>query len=162
GGGFSGQSAFYVDGVQTTVAANNANSVVPTQDSVREFRVSTNNVSAEFGGFAGGVVNMTTRSGTNDLHGTFYEYLTNKVINANRWPAPNQSGIVNNFIVTAPTSGDQKQYSVRGDRVIGSKQQLFLRYMYWNVASAGTDPWGTKTGQPKTGTIAHTAVAGDT
>ena len=85
GGGFSGQSLFYIDGVQSNVPENNVNSLVPTQDAVQEFRVSTNNVSAEFGGFGGGVVQLSTKSGTNGFHGSAYEYLRNTVFNANDW-----------------------------------------------------------------------------
>ena len=85
GGGFSGQSLFYVDGVQSNVPENNVNSLVPTQDAVQEFRVSTNNVSAEYGGYGGGVVQLLTKSGTNGFHGSAYEYLRNTVFNANDW-----------------------------------------------------------------------------
>jgi hypothetical protein len=83
GGGFSGQSLFFIDGVESNVPENNVNSLVPTQDAVQEFRVQTNNVSAEFGGFAGGVVQISTKSGTNQFHGSVYEYFRNTVLDAN-------------------------------------------------------------------------------
>jgi hypothetical protein len=83
GGGFSGQSLFFIDGVESNVPENNVNSLVPTQDAVQEFRVSTNNVSAEFGGFAGGVIQISTKSGTNKFHGSAYEYFRNTVLDAN-------------------------------------------------------------------------------
>lgn len=85
GGGFGGQSAFYVDGAQVNLPVNNVDSLVPAQDTVQEFRVSTNSVSAEFGGFAGGVVNFGTKGGTNELHGSAYEYIRNTVFDANDW-----------------------------------------------------------------------------
>jgi hypothetical protein len=85
GGGFSGQSLFFIDGVESNIPENNVNSLVPTQDSVQEFRVSTNNVTAEFGGFSGGVVQISTKSGTNKFHGTAYEYFRNTVFDANDW-----------------------------------------------------------------------------
>ena len=83
GGGFSGQSLFYYDGMGQNVPENNVNSLVPTQDAVQEFRVSTNNISPEFGGFGGGVIQISSKSGTNDFHGTAYEYFRNTVLNAN-------------------------------------------------------------------------------
>ena len=67
----------------STQSAGNLNSLIPSQDIVQEFRVVTNNVSAEYGNYAGGVINLTTKSGTNTFHGTAYEYLRNKVLNAN-------------------------------------------------------------------------------
>jgi outer membrane receptor protein involved in Fe transport len=83
GGGFGNQSQFYVDGVSSNGPANNLNTYIPSQDVVQEFRVETNNVPAEYGNYAGGVVNITTKSGTNAFHGTAYEYLRNKVLDAN-------------------------------------------------------------------------------
>ncbi len=83
GGGFGNQSSFYIDGVASNAPAGNLNSLIPTQDMVQEFRVVTNNVGAEYGSYAGGIINLTTKSGTNKFHGTAYEYLRNKVLNAN-------------------------------------------------------------------------------
>lgn len=85
GGAFSGQSLFFIDGVGSNIAENNVNTLVPTQDVVQEFRVSTNNVSAEFGGYGGGVVEISTKSGTNQFHGTAYEYFRNDALDANDW-----------------------------------------------------------------------------
>ncbi len=50
---------------------------------MQEFRVSTNNVTAEFGGFAGGVVQISTKQGTNKFHGSVYEYFRNTALDAN-------------------------------------------------------------------------------
>ena len=85
GGGFSGQSLFYIDGMGQNVPENNVNALVPTQDAVQEFRVSTNNISPEFGGFGGGVIQISTKSGTNKFHGNAYEYLRNTALDANDW-----------------------------------------------------------------------------
>lgn len=83
GGGNAGQSATFIDGASVNVTYINATAFVPTQDAIQEFRVETNNVSPEFGRFAGGVVNMITKSGTNAFHGAAYEYLRNTVLDAN-------------------------------------------------------------------------------
>src|SRR5258708_6082976 len=83
GGGIGNQSASLLDGGPMNTSYNNAVQLVPTQDAIQEFRVQTNNLSAEFGRFAGGVVNLTTKSGSNQFHGSAYEFLRNKVLNAN-------------------------------------------------------------------------------
>ena len=83
GGAFGNQSAFFVDGVSSNGPANNVNGIIVSQDFVQEFRVATNNVSAEYGNYAGGVINTTTKSGTNEFHGSAYDYLRNTVLNAN-------------------------------------------------------------------------------
>ncbi len=83
GGGFANQSATFVDGAPINTSYVNSISLVPSQDSISEFRIETNDVSTEYGRFAGGVINMSTKSGTNAIHGTVYEYIRNKVLNAN-------------------------------------------------------------------------------
>jgi Carboxypeptidase regulatory-like domain/TonB dependent receptor len=92
GGGFGNQSSFYIDGVASNAPAGNLNSLIPSQDVVQEFRVVTNNVAAEYGSYAGGIINLTTKSGSNTFHGTAYEYLRNKVLNANDYFS-NQAGL---------------------------------------------------------------------
>src|SRR5712692_5402854 len=83
GGGQSNQSAAYIDGASVNVSYVNLTSLVPTQDAIQEFRVQTNNLGPEFGRLAGGALNLTTRSGSNEFHGSLYEFLRNKVLNAN-------------------------------------------------------------------------------
>ena len=56
--------------------------VQPSPDALAEFRVITSNFSAEYGRVSGGVINAATRSGTNQLHGTLYEFLRNTDLNA--------------------------------------------------------------------------------
>jgi hypothetical protein len=83
GGGQAGQSSILLDGVATNGAYLNIVTVVPTQDAIQEFKVQTNNLGPEYGRFAGGVINLSTKSGTNSWHGSAYEFLRNKVFDAN-------------------------------------------------------------------------------
>ncbi len=57
----------------------------PSVDVVQEFKVQTNFFSAEFGNTGGSIVNVVTKSGTNDLHGNVYEFHRNSALNANDW-----------------------------------------------------------------------------
>jgi hypothetical protein len=91
GGGQAGQSQILIDGVPTNGAYLNVVTVIPTQDAIEEFKVQTNNLGPEYGRFAGGVINLSTKSGTNSFHGSAYEFLRNKVLNANDFFA-NSSG----------------------------------------------------------------------
>src|SRR5438874_5595745 len=54
-------------------------------DGVREFQVLTANYGSEYGGTSGGVINMVTKSGTNQFHGTVYEFLRNSALDAAAW-----------------------------------------------------------------------------
>lgn len=268
GGAFGNQSAFFIDGVSSNGPANNVNGMIVSQDFVQEFRVATNNVSAEYGNYAGGVVNVTTKSGTNEFHGSVYNYLRNTVLNANdffsnhaglarspliqnqfgvnaegpiirnktffffgyegarthgavlstttvpttaqlagdfsatglppiydqsqpgapqfscngqlnvicpqridttanailkdTFPAPNQPGLVNNYITHFKTGGVQDMYDGRVDQNFGSKDLLFARYLYSKIISTPYDAWGTHTqGQGATGLYSQEAALGN-
>jgi len=78
---------FLLDGLDNnsygTSNQNYSNQVVqPSPDAITEFRVITSNFSAEYGRVGGAVVNAALRSGTNDFHGTLYEFLRNTDLNA--------------------------------------------------------------------------------
>ena len=83
GGGQANQSTVWLDGSPVNAAYLNLTALIPTQDSLAEFKVQTNNLPPEYGRFAGGVVNFTTKSGSNQLHGNAWEFLRNKVLDAN-------------------------------------------------------------------------------
>jgi hypothetical protein len=57
----------------------------PNVDAIQEFNLITQNPSAEFGNFLGGIVNVTLKSGTNSYHGSVFEFLRNDIFNANEW-----------------------------------------------------------------------------
>src|SRR6516164_7838293 len=82
-GSFGNQSAQYLDGQPLNIGYINLPVVIPTQDSIQEFKVQTSNTGADWGKFSGGVMNFSTKSGTNELHGELYEYLRNAVLNSN-------------------------------------------------------------------------------
>src|ERR1044072_8169922 len=69
-GGTANQSATFLDGAPLNISWVNMVALVPTQEVVHEFRVQTSDAPAEFGRFAGGVVSLNTKSGTNQFHGT--------------------------------------------------------------------------------------------
>jgi outer membrane receptor protein involved in Fe transport len=77
------QNEYLLDGAPNTAAAQNQPVVFVNPDAVQEFKVETNNFSAQYGRAGGGVFNIVTRSGTNQFHGTAYDYLRNDALNAN-------------------------------------------------------------------------------
>jgi hypothetical protein len=97
GGGFSangvrsnGQNNFLLNGVDNNVNVidflNQTSYVVgPSVEAIGEITVLTNGTNAEYGRGAGGVVNVTLKSGTNQLHGALFEFLQNDDLNANTW-----------------------------------------------------------------------------
>src|ERR1700674_5605971 len=78
----------------------NGPAIEPSPDSIEEFRVITNNFDAEYGRNSGAVVNVVTKSGTNQLHGSFYEFFRNDVLNSKAFtftPAPKPGFKQNQF-----------------------------------------------------------------
>ena len=94
-GGRDSSNAILMDGVPVTMNSNtanmNANSAVPSVEGVEEFRIQTNSYSAEYGRSGGGVLTIATKSGTNTLHGSLFEFVRNSKLDANNWFA-NASG----------------------------------------------------------------------
>lgn len=83
GGGTANQSASFFDGVPVQdMAYGNLVVLTPSPESVAEFSVQTNNSSAEFGRFVGGVVNMVSRSGSNTYNGSLFEYHRDRALNS--------------------------------------------------------------------------------
>jgi len=91
GGGFSvsgvrsEQNAFQIDGTINSDAFDNNINVRPSIDGLQEFKIQTNNYSAEFGKGAGAQVNIITKSGTQDFHGSAYYFVRNDAFQARRF-----------------------------------------------------------------------------
>ncbi|MGH9769618.1 MAG: carboxypeptidase regulatory-like domain-containing protein, partial [Blastocatellia bacterium] len=81
----AGSVNYYLDGGSNTNGLRNTGNSLPNPDAVQEFRVITNSYSAEYGRFAGGVVDLVTKSGTNQWRGSLFEFIRNDALNANRW-----------------------------------------------------------------------------
>jgi hypothetical protein len=83
-GSFGNESAEYLDGQPLNIGYINLPILIPTQDSIQEFKVQTS-IWAGRGKFSGGVTNLSTKTGTSSIHGEIYEYLRNKIFNANEF-----------------------------------------------------------------------------
>jgi len=85
-GGQVNGTSISVDGNQVQDSEFNAtNRAIPTPDSVGEFRVESGVLTADHGRYSGGVITMSTKSGTNKIHGRAFEYFRNQILNANSW-----------------------------------------------------------------------------
>ncbi len=79
------QSTFLLDGGMNTEPAFNGAGFFPSVDLVNQYKVQTNNFSAEFSNSAGGVINVITKAGTNRIHGTGYEFYRSTGLTANNF-----------------------------------------------------------------------------
>src|SRR5947209_4934493 len=91
GGGRFDLNDVLIDGVDNNTSTNSGNvgrngiAYTPSVDAVEEFKVKTNNFSAEFGRSAGAIVSAAIKSGTNDFHGSAFEFLRNEKLDANNF-----------------------------------------------------------------------------
>jgi len=82
-GNQSNSNLWLIDGQNNMDIGSNAGNVVtPPLDALEEFKVLRNNFSAEFGQVTGGVINVVTKSGTKDFHGSVYEFFRNDKLDA--------------------------------------------------------------------------------
>ena len=76
---------FLLDGLDNNQVSDNLLGYTPAPDAIQEFNLITQNASAEFGNFQGGIVSATLKSGTNQFHGDVWEFFRNDILNANSW-----------------------------------------------------------------------------
>jgi hypothetical protein len=85
-GGQNRNNEFLLDGApNNSIQGGNNIAFVPSVDSVQEFKIITNSYDAQYGRTAGGVVNVSLKSGTNDLHGTVFEFARRKQLDSNEY-----------------------------------------------------------------------------
>ena len=90
------QTSYRLDGANNTDIYTNVNQPFPNPDALQEFSVQTSNYSAKYGGNAGGVVNIVTKSGTNDIHGSAFEFVRNADFNARNFFAAKRDPLKRN------------------------------------------------------------------
>src|SRR5882724_3883147 len=127
GGSFANQSAEHLDGQPLNIGYINLPLLVPTQDSISEFKVQYNNLGPEWGKFSGGVINLSTKSGTNTWHGSGYDYLRNRVLNSNEFFNKRQQISLGQKNQAPPFTQNQFGGTI-GGAVIKDKTFVFFSY----------------------------------
>ena len=82
GGQWNRGNLYLMDGLNFTNWFTGTYTVLPVLDGIQEFKVQSHNDSAEYGGALGGIINVATRSGTNTLHGSAWEFARNDIFDA--------------------------------------------------------------------------------
>lgn len=159
-------NSYLIDGVVNRNLWLSTLIIVPTVDSIQEFRVLTSNYSAEYGAAAGAITVLQTKSGTNALHGSAYEFLRNDKLDANtffnnRIGAPKPAFRRNEFGATAggPIKHDKTFFFVdyQGLRIrqpqtitstipTADQRNMVITGGFSNLGRAIFDPLMTRTG----------------
>jgi hypothetical protein len=112
-GTYGDQVSYNLDGAPHEDLISNLNATFPNPDALAEFSVQTNNFDARFGGVGGAVVNIVTKSGTNRIHGSAFEYVRNGDLNAINYFATTQDKLKRNQfggVVGGPVLKDKLFY----------------------------------------------------
>ena len=86
-------NGFILNGILVQEMGFSGAGVIPNLDSLAEFRILTNNFDAEYGNYAGGQINVVTKSGTNQYHGNVFEFLRNTDLDAANFLTSGQRGV---------------------------------------------------------------------
>ncbi len=120
---------YFLDGQLNSEDKNNEVGYTPSVDAIQEFNIITQNASAEFGNYQGGVVSVSIKSGTNNWHGTAFEFLRNDALNANLASAGWSRGFL-----SAANNGGQP---VLGHAADGTADKPEFRYNQFGASVGG-------------------------
>ncbi|HKE20784.1 MAG TPA: TonB-dependent receptor [Bryobacteraceae bacterium] len=133
---------YLVDGLAAGWQTANFNESAPAVDAVREFRLLTAQLSPEYGASGSAVASFSLMSGTNQLHGDFYDYLRNSDLDARSFTAPNKPPLrLNEF-------GGSIGGPVVLPRLFNGKDHTFFFFSYGGSRKHGADYIGTYTTYP--------------
>jgi Carboxypeptidase regulatory-like domain/TonB dependent receptor len=134
-GGMANTSNVLLDGGTQINSSTGDIAITPPAESVGQFKLLTNNFSAEYGMSGGGVITATTLAGTNSFHGSAYEYVRNTILNANGW--------YRNYVSLprAPVHNNLFGFSVGGPVLLpkiynGTNKTFFFVNAEWNPSTA--------------------------
>jgi len=135
---------YLVDGILNSEDKNNETGYQPSVDAIQEFNLITQNASAEFGNYQGGIVSASIKSGTNKFHGDLFEFFRNDALDANKASAGWTQGI-NNGVLGFNAQGVQNKPELRynqfggtiGGPIIKNKLFFFADYQGQRLVNAG-------------------------
>ena len=159
---------YLIDGILNSEDKNNETGYTPGIDGIQEFNLITQNASAEFGNYQGGVVSVSTKSGTNSLHGTAFEFFRNDALDANLASSGWTQGVdvckpgavcvgghVPGFSSSGVTNKPKLRYNqfggAIGGPIIKNKLFFFADYQGQRQVQSGTTGAQVLTAQARTG-----------
>ena len=155
-------NGFYLNGASVQETIGQQAGIIPNLDSIAEFRILTSNADAEYGGYSGGTINVITKSGGNDFHGSAFEFLRNTDLDSRGFFSPERSTFQQNQF-GATVGGPIRKNKVfffgdyQGQRTIqGLETGLVQVPSLANRTGNFADAAGTLTGQVNGADLAQT------
>lgn len=158
------QNNYLIDGVDnnSTVMGlqdRKSQAVIPSLDAVQEMKIQTSNYSAEYGRNAGGVIMVSIRGGTNDFHGSAYEFIRNDVFDAR--PAFGRNDRDGDGKADPAVLRQNQWGGTFGGPIIRNKAFFFGSVETWNLRRAQSDLVVVPTALERAGDFSGTAGLGD-
>ncbi|HLJ15738.1 MAG TPA: carboxypeptidase regulatory-like domain-containing protein [Bryobacteraceae bacterium] len=157
-GGRNTQNEFRIDGISNKNLTQNTALNFPNPDALQEFTIMTSNYSAEYGRNSGGVIMAVTRAGTNDFHGTLWEYLRNTDLNARNFFSTTKPTLVQNqygFTLGGPVIhnklfffGSYQGTEIRQSQLLATARPPTALERQGNFSASAIKPIDPLTGQP--------------
>jgi hypothetical protein len=153
---------YLIDGILNSEDKNNEVGYTPGIDAIQEFNLITQNASAEFGNYQGGVVSVSTKSGTNRFHGDLFEFFRNDALDANIASAGWTEGVKDNInnnnpgfnaqgIALKPELRYNQFGGTIGGPIIKDKLFFFADYQGQRLVNAGQTGAQLLTAQARSG-----------
>jgi hypothetical protein len=149
----SGHNLYLVDGVTVTDEHFNNLVVAPSVDAIEEFNIEKTSYTAEFGGKSGAVINVVTKSGTNALHGSLFEFIRNDVFDAKNF-----------FDAAAAPIPPFRQNQVGGSlggSIVKDKTFFFVNYEGLRMVKSLTQTFSVPTAAMRSGNFSGLATIYD-
>lgn len=147
---------YVLDGMDNNQMSDNFVGYAPQPDAIQEFNLISQNAPADFGNYMGGIISAAIKSGTNEYHGTVFEFFRNDVLNANQWASKLQTP----FIPRAKLRWNQYGGAVGGPIM---KNKLFFFADYegerFNIPKSGSN-FSVFTNAERTGNVSELVAAG--
>jgi len=153
GGGQPLSNGFLIDGIANDKMVDSGPMTFLTVDDTEEFKIQTNAMSAEFGRTSGGVISMISKSGTNDLHGSLFEFLRNQDLNANNFFS-NKAGS------PIPTDKVNQFGGTVGGRIVKNKLFYFFNYEGYRERAGSVETIISPSVLQRSGNFSNTTISG--
>lgn len=153
GGGQPLSNSFLVDGIASDKMVDSGPMTFLTVDTTQEFKVQLNAMSAEFGRTSGGVISMISKSGSNEWHGSLFEFLRNDALNANDFFA-NRAGR------SIPPDKVNQFGGTIGGPVLKNRMFFFVNYEGFRERSAGIETINSPTAEQRSGDFSGLRTSG--
>lgn len=136
------ETDYQLNGVRFAGSYNNSGLNYPNPDALSEFKLITNPLSAEYGEYSGAVFSAVTKSGTNDFHGTVFEFLRNDALNARNY-----------FSTNVPALKQNQFGATAGGRIFKNRLFWFGSYQGFRIRQEALSPSEPLTADERNGLI---------